>query len=293
MNELTKTALFWLNLGIATIPVLYRGKTPTVPGGWGRYAEELPSENQIRNWFATSLHNIAVVAGWNRLTVLDFDDMGSFLRWNEYARINGGVAGKVRKNARFELSSRGVHFFIRTEEKTENGKLEGIDILADRKYCITAPSIHPSGREYRLISPTEPLMIGSVREIFPAEWFAKAEEEKRKQAELTVSRESSDPWSIAGEAREAMSAGIVERIRSRLRIEDIFPDAIPSGGDWMSVRCPLHDDNRPSAGINTREQYFVCFNHCYGNKPLDVIGLYAETHHVSNSEAIRELSKRV
>ena len=29
--------------------------------------------------------------------------------------------------------------------------------------------------------------------------------------------------------------------------------------EWINIKCPLHDDNQESAGINLKKNYFNCF----------------------------------
>lgn len=35
-------------------------------------------------------------------------------------------------------------------------------------------------------------------------------------------------------------------------------ERVPSGGGWRSMKCPYHEDSRPSAAVNTESGGFVC-----------------------------------
>ena len=283
MNELERTAKKWLDMGIATLPIGYKSKRPEVPS-WAEYTEHLPKTAEIESWYITPYHNIAVITGWQNLCILDFDSFGKYAEWCDWAEQNSVIACAVLQTSRIVFSSRGVHLYVYTREKGQNRKLDGLDVLCDRKYALMPPSIHPSGTAYTVLQDNTPARIDRIEDLLPAEWLAADEEKLMQQAADQAS---------AGIAQYVGESGIVTRIKQVWRIEDFFPQAIPSGKSWYQVRCPLHDDQHPSAGINVDKQIFVCFNHCYGRKPLDVIGLYARIHSISNTDAIKEMAKRI
>ena len=285
MNELEKTARYWLKKGVATLPIRWKSKTPEVRS-WSEYTDCLPTESEIQRWYITPWHNIAVITGWRNLCILDFDDFGRWEEWQRWA-YDHPLAHSVMLTTRICMSARGVHLYCYTGQKGRNWKLRKLDVLCDRKYALTAPSIHPSGAAYTVLQDLTPARIPSIEMLIPEEWMAEAEAERKAMLEDELMRE-------AGESRIRKSEfenedDLIGKIKSAWRIEDFFPERIPSGGGWFSVRCPLHNDHRPSAGINVDQQIFVCFQHCYGPKPLDVIGLYAKLHGLSNREAILEM----
>ena len=283
MNELETTAKYWLDMGVATLPIGYKSKRPEI-SSWAEYTERLPDPIEIERWYITPYHNIAVITGWQNLCILDFDSFGKYAEWVEWAEQNSVIACAVLQTSRIVFSSRGVHLYCYTREKGQNRKLDGLDVLCDRKYALTAPSIHPSGVAYTVLQDNTPARIDRIEQLLPEAWLA-ADEEK-------LMRQAAEQEAGSGSA-QYVGESVVQKIKAKWRIEDFFPRAIPSGSGWCRVRCPLHDDHDPSAGINVEKQIFVCFNHCYGWKPLDVIGLYARMHGLSNAEAIREMAKKV
>jgi hypothetical protein len=284
MNTLEDTARYWLEKGVATLPIRYKSKTPEVRS-WAEYTERLPKESEIEGWYATPYHNIAVITGWRNLCILDFDDFARYEEWFDWAYRESIVAYTVSQTSRMIMSSRGVHLYFYTREKGQNMKLDKLDVLCDRKYALTAPSIHPSGVSYTVLQDLTPARIDRVEQLIPPEWLESYEEKlMRQMAEQTAGTSS---------YRATSEGSLVDAIKARYRIEDFFPDARPSGSGWCKVRCPLHDDRNPSAGINVDQQIFTCFTHCYGPKPLDVIGLYARIHGISNTEAISKMSEEI
>ena len=282
MNELEKTARYWLEKGIATLPIRYKSKSPEVYS-WSAYTERLPIPEEIERWYTTPYHNIGVITGWRNLCILDFDNFARYEGWCDWAEQESVIAYTVLQTSRIVFSARGVHLYLYTHEKARNYKLDALDVLCDRKYALTAPSIHPTGLQYVVMQDREPARIARVEDMIPPEWIRSAEEKLMRQAVMQP----------ASEAEDTPTAGIVAKIKQHWRIETFFPEYIPSGSGWCKVRCPLHDDQHPSAGINLDKQIFVCFNHCYGTKPLDVIGLYARIRGISNKEAIAEMAKAI
>ena len=300
MTEAYKSAMFWKSLGIATIPVYYKSKQPKIR--WIDYADELPSDNLLGRWFASQYTNIAVIAGWQNLCIIDFDDMKAFNKWRDWAdEKTGSTAQKALRYSRISLSARGVHIYIFCTDAV-NLKLPGIDILAARKYALIPPSVHPSGTQYFLSHDLMPVWVDSIREMFPAGQIDKALEEQtrpihteQKSAGTVDPSLPYDPWDSAGtETNRSVGMSVVDEIKARFRIEDFFPHAEHSGGGgrWMITRCPFHNDRNPSFSIDTEGQVCKCLSgHGCTPKPLDVIGLYAKLHNLTNEEAITEMRK--
>jgi hypothetical protein len=290
MNKLLETALYYRDLGIATIPVHWQQKKPL--GAWEEYISELPSEEQLRIWFASRLNNIAVITGWSNLVIIDFDDLEKFEVWRTWA--NGIKAAQyVRRGTRIVYSARGAHVYIITAERTENAKYEGIDILAQRKYALMPPSIHPSGKQYRYLRESEIIRIDKLDDIFPAELKiekATPSYTEPKLSSITIPA-SGDLWDKAESGYSEKS--IVTEIRNRIRIESLFPDAERSSrAGWLVVRCPFHDDKMPSFWIDTNRQICGCYAGCT-NRPLDIINLYARLYNIGNAEAIEQLRMKI
>ena len=295
MNKLLETALYFRQMGIATIPVHWQQKKPL--GAWEEYINELPSEEQLRIWFASRLNNIAVIAGWANLVIIDFDDLEKFEAWRAWAnRVD--VAQYTMRNTRIVYSARGAHVYVITSERTENAKYEGIDILARRKYALMPPSIHPSGKQYRYLRESEIIRIDKLDDIFPAELkieksiFSNTEP---KLSNITIPSGSSGGGDIWDKAENGTSEkSIVAEIRNRVRIESLFPDAERSsrGAGWLVAKCPFHDDKTPSFWIDTDRQICGCYAGCT-NKPLDIINLYARLYNIGNVEAIEQLRAKI
>ncbi len=300
MNELQKTAYKWLDWGISTIPISYKSKQPRVR--WLPYTERLPESNEIDFWYASELSNIGIVTGWQDLTIIDFDDMAVFYKWAKWADKAKGTARRVLSMSRIHLSARGVHIFVRCPG-AENMKLPKIDVLAQRKYALIPPSVHPSGTPYRVERDVIPLAVSSLSEVLPEKLLAAAKRasegrettktEDGDKYTLAAENVDFDPWAAAGTCYDS---NVVERIKARFHIEDFFPAGAlaDSGGNgrWKLTRCPFHDDHNPSFWIDTDAQICGCHSGCTP-LPLDVIDFYARIHHMDSKSAILDLAKRL
>lgn len=293
-----KSAMYWKSLGVSTIPVYYKSKQPKIR--WIDYANELPSDNLLSRWFSARYTNIAVITGWQDLCIIDFDDMEAFNKWRDWAdEKSNSVAQNVLRYSRISLSARGVHIYIFCPDAV-NLKLPGIDILASRKYALIPPSVHPSGTQYFLSHDLMPVRVDSIRDLFPGDQISTALADQsrpipteQKSNSLSVPY---DPWDSAGAdySNYYTDRSVVERIKQSFRIEDFFPHAEHSGGGgrWMIDRCPFHNDRNPSMSIDLEGQTCKCLSgHGCTPKPLDVIGLYAKLHNITNEDAIAEMRR--
>jgi len=305
MGKVLETAQYWRQLGIATIPISFKSKQPKVK--WLPYTERLPEENELAYWFASDMNNIAIVTGWQNLVIIDFDDMDVFYKWMFWADTSR-IASMVRDHTRLHLSSRGVHMFVlcgradNVEFQTVNAKLPKIDILADRKYALLPPSLHPSGKAYEIYRDCLPLSIGSLYDVLPKKWVdaAIAQKAPRPGSGAAASPsipsvqfpENYDPWEAAEMPEQDRQ--VVAKIKASVRIEDLIHGWEESGGNgrWKLTRCPLHNDHNPSFWLDAENQVCGCHAGCTP-LPLDVIGLYARLHNVDNRTAIMEMAKNL
>lgn len=292
MNDLQKEARYWQQQKVAVIPIAWKRKNPEIE--WLRHVEFLPTSLEIRSWFATRLHNIAVVTGWENLVVIDFDDGAKFEEWRQWA--DSSNIREFALKTRIVKSTRGAHVYAYTERACGNMKLDGIDILADRKYVLAPPSIHPSGINYEFINEADPVAIESIESVLPVAWLENAVESKRYDPSIAipsgaVALSQDDYLRVAGADKTIAgnSRTLIAEIKSLHRIEDMFSNVHQSkNARWLMTKCPFHDDVHDSFWIDVDAQLCGCFAGCT-KRSLDVIGLYARINNISNGEAIERL----
>ena len=302
MNLLKKTAGFWLSQDIAVIPIEFLSKRPIVR--WLEYTERLPTGDEINSWFQNSMRNLGVITGWENLVVIDFDEFAQYECWKAWCRNEGGEVLRILETTRIVLTARGAHVYLHTEQKTENMKLPGIDILAQRKYVLAPPSVHPSGAKYRIFRDVLPAQAGTIEDVLPVEWVKHQDCSKtlKNGSERALSESAHfdtdlDPFEIAENPDvEYFGQNLISDIRSRFRIEDFFPDRISSdrgAGRWFLARCPLHDDRNPSLSIDVKNQVCSCRAGCNDGRSLDVINLFAQMNGLTNAEALSRLQHMI
>ncbi len=299
MEKLDYAQLFKM-MGIAVIPLRHRGKEPAshmMGGSWERYKSQLPAAYDITNWLWSGWQNYGVVAGWNNLAIIDFDDALTFDIWLDYFKmLNSHHA--VYETPFMVKTSRGAHVYITTPgEGKQNRKLRGVDVKI-HGYVVGPMSTHPSGAIYQPINNN--MVFPQVfdldtllpPELFPPVAVSEIAEPVLELPFIAPPRDTEyDPFQIASGASQGLD--LITKVKQAVRIENLFPDRRRSSADgrWYAVRCPFHNDKTPSAHIDVIRGWFSC--EVCKMKPMDVINLYARQHHVSDSIAVLELAKQI
>jgi len=294
-KDTLKRAHWWIEKGIAVIPLVYRGKKPAadalkltgcVESGrpvWAPFQERLPTDEELRCWFTGPRRNIGVVTGWEGLVVIDFDSQASYDLWRVWAAREKGVAYYVSLFTYQVQTRRGVHLYLQVEEPVKPFKVPvvNVDVKAAGGYVLGVPSVHPTGHQYKELDSTHVILpVSKLSEVLPlappiAGVRTDTEEPRWKQ---------DDPWEAAMHAVN-VPPGSIEDIRARVQIKDLLGFAGRSRGQWTTI-CPLHREQEPSFVVYP-DGHFYCFGcQAYG----DVIDLYARLHGVSVREAIGELA---
>lgn len=259
-----KTALFWLNCGIAVVPLYRRSKVPAV--AWGRYREHLPTQDMAREWFSQP-RNLALVSGWNGLVILDFDSpesYASFFVW--HLEHDASVLDTYRVQ-----SNRGIHLYYYLACPITAGIPDApFEIKTGGRLVTAAPSIHESGRKYTALDdPT------NIRTVKPEQILTYAPVMLR-QPRLNLAPSPLNP--------EFESLDELKRSVSILS----FFDAPRKRSDRFYITdCPFHG-HKNNFWLDTEKNIGGCWKGC-GN--FDVISLTARLHNTSNGEAIKYLRK--
>ncbi len=252
------TALTWRSLGIATIPCLYRSKSPALC--WKPYQTRLPTEFELRAWFGRPGYNLAVITGWQGLVIVDFDSPAALV---STPRLPGTYQ---------VATARGLHFYYYVTEPTQCVKLDGIDIKAAGGYCLTPPSTHPNGTQYRrrFFDAKHINHINSIADILPEYQQAISRPPLRPQVSTL---------DILDAAWLPCTSTTIEEANDKLDLEQM----LTHGTYGHHYTCPFHDDEEPSLKVYP-DGHWYCFG-CNVNG-RDKLDLYARLNSLTIKEAL-------
>ena len=279
--------VFWfIERGFSVIPVHLRSKQPKIK--WGEYQHRLPTHDELIRWFKVP-SNGAVVTGTNNLVVIDFDSIQEYVTWSMWALSGPSTAQLILRDAYKVRTSRGIHVYTRSSANVRNLHYGKIDIKGHGGLVTLPGSIHPSGAIYTEYGGSTFPLWNDINDILPS-WMTV--DEKVYEAPRPVVREDLSMLDKAAVLdMPAMASVDLNELKRRYRIEDMLDGISFTGDHWGVAKCPFHDDANPSFWIDTEKQLCGCFSGCTA-VPLDSVNLFAKLHHLSNQEAIREMSRR-
>ena len=222
-----------------------------------------------------------------RFIVIDADDPQGFDR---LAHLAVSIA-KDQVPSYLEGSRRGGHLWIFFSKavRSRDARLFGIAVLAEHKVkgielfpkqdklvsgsgsLIRMPfGIHKlSGERYGFYypdgSPIAPTLGEQIHMLSAPQTVPDAAFESSKAYES--SKRSSASQNRFGESTDTLS----ERIKASVTVLEFvsqYVDLKPTGSGAIG-RCPFHEDQRPSFGVNDRDNYWHCFAGCGGGSLID------------------------
>ena len=137
------TATAYLRAGLCVLPAIRDEKRPAL-AGWKQYQRRLPTERQLRAWFADDVP-VCVLAGAvsGSLEMIDFDHQGElFERWREL--VAGESPGLIERLVTERSQSGGRHVIYRSR-----GSVPGNRKLAQRTVVVSsAEPVVIAGKKY-------------------------------------------------------------------------------------------------------------------------------------------------
>jgi hypothetical protein len=138
----------YAEMGMSVIPVIYGDKKPAVR--WEAYQTRSPTQDELLQWFGNGqARNIGVVCGKvsGNLLVIDFDSPEAYSRFFE------GNA-ELERETPIVRTARGFHVWLRTAEPIRSFVISdlSVDVIAEAKFVLVPPSIHPSGHHYEFVN---------------------------------------------------------------------------------------------------------------------------------------------
>lgn len=269
--EMLKSALTWLDRGVALFPIQPNSKHAVY--GFGPYKKQIVSPPEAaRVWGKGSHFNLAIVAAADML-ILDFDDGDLYRRWQDEIDPYYGATYQ-------EQTPRGWHVFFWGKEPDGMCLVKGVEV---KRFVLVAPS-KLNGFVYTPTDPSVPIVkVTNALKIFS---FLLSEEPQPYPKHDPKKKPT---------APTDQSDDVITRIKSLYPLAKLigrFTELKPSGrGEqrWMIGCCPFHNDTHPSLWVDTERNTWGC--HACGIRG-DVINFYARINNLTVQAAIRELAGR-
>jgi len=148
-SQFLEAALNYRNFGLSVIPIAKRGNGKQPAISWKPYQTTLPTEAELREWFARGdLNGLAIVFGQASGDVCcrDFDSKTTYQKW---AMEQPDLA----KTLPTVKTKRGYHVYFRTGAQINVKYVFEGEIHSRNSYCLAPPSLHPEGVNYEWIIP--------------------------------------------------------------------------------------------------------------------------------------------
>lgn len=212
-----KKALKYRKRGWSVIPI---GQNKRPLFAWKEYTERLPRRKEIKKWWKKYPDaNVGVITGKiSGITVVDVEKGGMTAGYPETRTVRTGGGG--------------FHFYYKYSERFKNAVRikELTDIRNDGGYVIAPPSIHQSGKKYKILSKKK-------IQPFPVDLFIK-EEVKNKQSEMSS---KFDGAKKGGRNQKAASicGSLLKMVPYKYREEIVWP----AMKDWNQKNNPPLDED--------------------------------------------------
>ncbi len=276
-HELYTRAKHWLKAGADLVPI--RSDSKALIKGYGANSKHVTTEASAWYWWAKTGVNLGVVCGGALgLAVLDFDQVELFDAW----RFEVGPVDTYT-----ERTGRGYHVFFQAEG-LPNILSKGLE-LKTSGVVMVAPSMHPSGKRYEIVSdaPVARLTPDGAKLLLP---FV---------SDLLQQPTVEPPPSPRRPLKEPGGRDVVSRIKAARLISDEarqLTTLVGKGGHYYG-KCPFHEDKQPSFWVDDVAGLWGCYSPaCSTNekgKAHDLINLRAFAQDISVREAIQELAREL
>src|SRR5215204_1774534 len=174
-SSILSSALTYMDMDLSVFPLASRDKKPVKHLKWDQFQHEKPTKDQVIQWFDGTTNNIAIVTGSvSRLIAFDIDGPEA------KSHVDDVIQNKLRQDTRdalgdtvwVETGGGGLHILIRynlqefqvdnsTANEIKNSVLwrgkdghSEIRLKGNGGYIVAVPSLHPSGKPYRLLKET-------------------------------------------------------------------------------------------------------------------------------------------
>jgi hypothetical protein len=258
-SDAIPSALAWLSLGAALVPVQPGGKHQVAD--FGAHLRKITTPDEARFWFGDRRANLAVVTGIGGVVALDFDTLQDFAQFDKrHPELTTTLT---------EQSRRGVHLYFQVADagRVRSSALqEGYEVKGAGGTVLVAPSV-VKGVRYTTVTLAPVLRCDDLAD----------------RLSLSLLSESEPVHHLEGKA----NGDTVSRCKAALDVLGLAQDlqrlrGLPvvwthsTSGEWWRSCCPFHGpEKHPSFQVNTAKGFYLC--KACGEKG-DALNLYQALH---------------
>lgn len=191
-NDLMQAALASVRAGVSIIPIDHNTKRPAMhllPKGedgkatWKPYQQRIADEATVRRWFVAGAQAFAVVTGnvSGGLLVLDFDASGFVERWADtVGELTSGLPVQQTGGGGYQVLFRCPNpggnnkLAWKLDETEQTGRTIAIETRGEGGYAVVAPSMHPSGNQYKWLGELTAADVPGVTQAHAEQLLAAA-----------------------------------------------------------------------------------------------------------------------
>jgi hypothetical protein len=139
-----------------------------------RYQSQLPSDRELREWFANPDNGVGTLGSWNNTIWLDFDvkQFGSKEECDRAFRAKLEAHPELAETFLEESHSGGWRIGVKVKQKpnftnftpTPGGAHVG-EALGEGRFTVLAPTLGPSGNSYKSINRAVPVAVETLESI--------------------------------------------------------------------------------------------------------------------------------
>lgn len=142
-----------------------------------------------------------------------------------------------------------------------------IDVLSDKKQVVTPPSVHPSGTIYQWdISPDQ------IQKANLPHWLV--EYLSQYKSKVNVSSTISTKVQASAKNRRTPKRNDIYNLLESADWVSFYSgitNNIRGNGEWLSSKCPFHEDRHNSFSFNKRNGAWICFAGCGSGNGFNII----------------------
>jgi len=142
--------------GVSVVPT--QGKRALF--AWKAYTKRAAQPNTVARWYGgfCAADGVAIICGRvsNGLVIVDLDGTDAVA---QYRRQFSYLLDTLAVSSG---SGKGQHFYYRVDDVPDTARTKGFEVRSNGAYVVAPPSVHPSGRRYKLLNAAPVMQLSTL-----------------------------------------------------------------------------------------------------------------------------------